>query len=144
MSDPFLNSDFDRLQQHLDSFFRGAGLPARLRAMRSGAFPAVNIGATDDAIEIVAFAAGLDPATLDVSIDKGLLTISGSRPSLVGTRAEGTNVHALERFAGSFRRVIELPEHADPEGVQARYVDGCLRISIRKRESSKPQRVQIQ
>ena len=41
-------------------------------------------------------------------------------------------------------RVISLPEDSDPERVEARYTDGCLRVSIRKRESSRPRSIQIQ
>jgi HSP20 family protein len=52
-------------------------------------------------------------------------------------------VHAQERFAGKFRRVISLPEDADPAKVEASYRDGILRISIAKRESSKPRRIQV-
>ena len=72
-----LFSDFDRLQRQMASLF--GGFPSSIRSGRFGAFPQVNIGSTDDSIEIVAFAPGVDLATLDVSIDKGLLTISGER-----------------------------------------------------------------
>jgi HSP20 family protein len=81
MSDLFFGTDllgeFDRLQRQMASLF--AGGPASLRATRIGTFPPVNIGSTDDAVVIVAFAPGLDPAQIDVSIDKGLLSISGER-----------------------------------------------------------------
>ena len=72
-----LFSDFDRLQRQMASLF--GGFPSSIRSGRFGAFPQVNIGSTDDSIEIVAFAPGVNLATLDVSIDKGLLTISGER-----------------------------------------------------------------
>jgi HSP20 family protein len=74
-----LSSEFDRLQRQMASLF--GGFPFSIRSGRSGAFRQVNIGSTDDSIEIVAFAPGVDPANLDVSIDKGLLTISGERGS---------------------------------------------------------------
>ena len=81
MSDLFsgtdLFSEFDRLQRQMDGLF--GGFPSSIRSGRFGAFPQVNIGTTDDSIEIVAFAPGLKLAELDVSIDKGLLTISGER-----------------------------------------------------------------
>jgi HSP20 family protein len=72
-----LFSEFDRLQRQMASLF--GGFPSSIRAGRLGAFPQVNIGATEDSIEIVAFAPGVNAAELDVSIDKGLLTISGER-----------------------------------------------------------------
>jgi len=79
-----------------------------------------------------------------VSIDKGLLTISGERKPAQQDVGGDTRVYAQERFTGTFRRVIELPETADPDKVQARYENGCLSITVGKRESSKPRAIAIQ
>jgi HSP20 family protein len=49
-----LFSEFGRLQREMASLF--VGFPSSIRSGRSGAFPQINIGATDDSIEIVAFA----------------------------------------------------------------------------------------
>ncbi|TCG02977.1 heat-shock protein Hsp20, partial [Paraburkholderia steynii] len=96
-------------------------------------------------IEIVAFAPGVDPKNLDVSIDKGLLTISGERGTAQPEAAgEDTRTYAQERFFGAFRRVIELPQHADPDKVTAQYINGCLTVSIGKRETSKPRAITVQ
>lgn len=135
-----LFSEFDRLRRQM-AYLSGA-FPSSLRAGRLGTFPLINIGATDDSIEIVAFAPGINAAELDVSIDKGLLTISGERKP--AQPAEDTRVYAQERFTGAFRRVIELPENADPDKVQARYENGCLSIAVGKRESSKPRAITVQ
>ena len=137
-----LFSEFDRLHQQMAQLF--GGFPSSIRASRFGTFPQVNIGATDESIEIVAFAPGVDAAALDVSIDKGLLTISGERKSTQPDTGSETRTYAQERFAGTFRRVIELPETADPDKVQARYENGCLSISVGKRESSKPRAITVQ
>ena len=51
-----LFSEFDRLQRQMASLF--GGFPSSIRAGRLGAFPQVNIGTTDDSIEIVVFAPG--------------------------------------------------------------------------------------
>lgn len=144
MSDFFFSTDlfseFDRLQRQMASAF--GSLPSSIRASRFGTFPPVNIGSTDDSIEIVLFAPGVDPAKFDVSIDKGLLTVSGERdPSAPGAEAR---TYAKERFGGSFRRVIELPQTADPDKVEAKYENGCLKISVGKRESSKPRAITVQ
>jgi HSP20 family protein len=52
-------------------------------------------------------------------------------------------VYAQERFAGNFRRVVSLPEDADPDKIQASYQDGILRVTVAKRESSKPRRIEV-
>jgi HSP20 family protein len=137
-----LFSELDRLQRQMSSLF--GGVPSSLRSSRFGTFPQINVGTTDSTIEIVAFAPGVDPAKLDISIDKGLLSISGERSTLQQPVPEGTRQYAQERFSGSFRRVIELPQQADPDKVQARYADGCLLISVGKREASKPRAITVQ
>ncbi|WP_028218858.1 Hsp20/alpha crystallin family protein [Paraburkholderia oxyphila] len=145
MSDLFFSTDllgeFDRLQRQMASVF--AGCPASLRATRSETFPPVNIGSTDDSVEIVAFAPGLDPAAIDVSIDKGLLTISGERKPPGPEADDETRVYAGERFMGAFRRVIELPQHADPDTVKARNMNGCPTISVGRSEASKPRAIAV-
>ncbi|BAX63687.1 heat-shock protein Hsp20 [Burkholderia pyrrocinia] len=137
-----LFSEFDRLQQQMAQLF--GSFPSSIRAGRLGAFPQINIGATDESIEIVAFAPGINATELDVSIDKGLLTISGERKSTQPDTGSDTRTYVQERFVGTFRRVIELPDTADPDKVQARYENGCLSISVGKRESSKPRAIAIQ
>ncbi|KWE51357.1 heat-shock protein Hsp20 [Burkholderia ubonensis] len=145
MSDLYFGTDvfseFDRLHQRMMNLL--GGFPFSIRASGFGAFPQVNIGATDDSIEIVAFAPGVDASKLDVSVDKGLLTISGEREP-VTPKSDEMRTYAQERFNGTFRRVVELPEGADPDRVQARYENGCLMISVGKREASKPRAIAIQ
>ncbi|WP_175821175.1 Hsp20/alpha crystallin family protein [Burkholderia sp. BCC0419] len=147
MSDIFYPSDllaeFDRLQRQMAGVF--TGFPASLRAPRPGAFPPVNIGSTDDTVEIVAFAPGLDPAKIDISVDRRLLSISGERtPPDEGTTDDERRIYANERFMGVFRRVVELPQDADPDKIEARYTDGCLTISVGKSEASKPRAITVQ
>ena len=150
MSDLYFGTDlfgeFDRLQRQMASLF--GGFPSSIRSGRFGAFPQVNIGATDDAIEIVAFMPGVNAAELDLSIDKGLLTIAGERkpvrPDANASVPDDTRTYAQERFSGAFRRVIELPQGADPDKVQARYTNGCLAITVGKREASKPRAITVQ
>ncbi|MEX3630054.1 MAG: Hsp20/alpha crystallin family protein [Burkholderia sp.] len=146
MSDVYTGADlfgeFARLQRQMDTLF--SGFPSSLRSSRTGTFPQINIGTTDDSIEIVAFVPGLTPSELDVSIEKGLLTISGERKSIAPQGDGEVRTYAQERFSGAFRRAIELPEHADPDKVRARYANGCLTISIGKRESSKPKAITVQ
>lgn len=149
MSEFFFGTDlfneFDRLQRQMVNL--AGGFPSSLRADRTGTFPLLNIGATDDSIEIVVFAPGMQADGFDVSIDKGMLTISGERAPLEASAegsGEATRVYAQERFAGKFRRVIEMPQQADPDNVKARYVNGCLTISVGKREASRPKAITVQ
>src|ERR1700741_1626301 len=73
--------EFDRLRRELDDVFGNAGLPSSIRSAAPGAFPAINVGLTPASVEVYAFAPGIDPAKIEVVIDRGVLTISGERPS---------------------------------------------------------------
>jgi HSP20 family protein len=139
-----LFAEFDALQRQVEHVLGTRGWPSSIRAAGRGAFPALNVGLTDDAVEIYAFAPGVDPAKLEVCVDKGLLTITGERAREVPEAGNGVNVYADERFAGPFRRVISLPEDVDAARVDAKYRDGILRIAIPKLERSKPRRIEVQ
>lgn len=131
-----------RLQQQLDDVFQ-TGAATSIRGLSRGAFPAVNVGTSAESVEIVAFAPGVDPKALQITVDRGLLVIAGERSADAARRGEHESVHAQERFAGSFRRVISLPEDADPSKVDASFQDGVLHITVAKRESSRPRRIAV-
>lgn len=135
-------SELNRLQSVLDQVFRPAARSS-IRALTGASFPVINVGATPDTIEVMALAPGLDPASLQLSIDRGLLVIAGERKSEVPEAGDNVSVYAQERFAGNFRRVVSLPDEADPGKVDATYRDGILRITVAKRESSKPRRIEV-
>src|SRR5205814_1404307 len=81
---------------------------------------------------------GIDFSKLEVSIDKGLLTIAGERATGLPQEGDKLSVYARERYAGTFKRVVSLPDDVDTARVEANYRDGILRISIPKAEASKP------
>ena len=137
-------AEFERFQQQLERAFPQSHSPASIRATVRGEFPALNIGITPDTIEIVAFAPGIDPKSVQLSIDKGLLLLAGERKGNVPEGDDRISVYAQERPAGPFRRVVSLPEDADPGRVNATYRDGFLRVSVGKRESSKPRHIEVQ
>ena len=101
------------------------------------------MGSTAEAVEIYAFAPGIDPAKLEVTVDRGLLTIAGERASDLPEESEKVSIFAGERYSGPFKRVISLPEDADASQVDATYRDGVLRIAVPKNESSKPRRIEV-
>ncbi|MCM2253474.1 MAG: Hsp20/alpha crystallin family protein [Ramlibacter sp.] len=137
-----LFSELNRLQSVLDQVFRPAERSS-IRALTGASFPVINVGTTPETIEVMALAPGLDPASLQLSIDRGLLVIAGERKSNVPESGDGVSVYAQERFTGDFRRVVSLPDEADPAKVDATYREGILRITVAKRESSKPRRIEV-
>ena len=135
-------ASFDALTRTMDQLFGLGTAPSSIRAASRGAFPALNMGTTGNALEIYAFAPGIDASKLEVSVDKGLLTIAGERPADTPAGDEAS-VYARERFSGNFRRVLSLPDDVDASRVEASYRDGVLRIAVPKREESKPRRITV-
>jgi HSP20 family protein len=136
-----LLDEFWRLQQEMDELLGdGASSSGGIRSLPRGSFPAINVIQTPEEVQVYLFAPGLDPKKLDVSIEQGLLTISGERQIRVD---EKSTYYRQERFAGEFRRAISLGEDVDAERVTATYRDGIVQIRLHRRESSKPRQIEI-
>jgi HSP20 family protein len=133
-------AELDRLQHDMRQAF---DLSPTIRGFARGGFPALNIGSTPQAIHIYAFAPGIDPKTLEVQLDRGLLTIAGERKSAL-PEGDGATVHINERFAGGFRRVLTLPEDADANAVDAKYADGVVHITVGRQAAAQPRRITVQ
>jgi len=137
-----LFSELDRLQREIQETFE---LSPSIRGFGRGGFPAMNVGGTPQSVEIYAFAPGIDPAKLDVNLDRGVLTIAGERlAELPGEDNKRETVHINERFGGRFRRVVSLADDLDPNAVSADYRDGVLHVSVKRRESAQPRRISVQ
>jgi len=135
-----LFAELDRLQRQGQ---RLAGVTSSLRGYSRNGFPAINVGGTPDSVEIYAFAPGLDPATIDVTVERGVLTLSGQRPAELPVESKESTVHINERFAGRFSRAVSLSDDLDSERVSAKYNDGILHISVQRKQSAQPRRVEI-
>ena len=135
--------EFDRLRRELDDVF-GNSLPSSIRSAAPGTFPAINVGQTPSSVEVYAFAPGIDPAKIEVVIDRGVLTISGERPPTQASGDQRVSVYTRERPTGAFKRALSLPDDVDPTRVQATYRDGVLNVSIARREEAQPKRITVQ
>ena len=139
-----LFGQFDRLRRELDDVFGVAGLPSSIRSVAPGTWPAFNIGRTSNSVEIYAFAPGLDASKIDVTLDRGVLRVSGERQAVIPGDDPKVHVYTRERGTGSFSRAIALPDDVDPGHVNASYRDGVLQVSVARRESAQPQRITVQ
>jgi HSP20 family protein len=130
-------AELDRLQRDMQQAY---DLSPSIRGLTRG-FPAMNVGGTAKSVEIYAFAPGVDPASLDVQIERGVLTISGERKR--DEIPEKSTVHIDERQVGRFRRVVTLPDDIDANAVEANYRDGVLHIGIARKEAAQPRRISV-
>ncbi|WP_067669958.1 Hsp20/alpha crystallin family protein [Nocardia miyunensis] len=83
---------------------------------------------------------GVDPGSIDVSVDNGTLTLRAQR-SLPGD--EHVEWVASERFAGSYMRQLSLSDAIDFDNISATYNDGVLSVTLPIAEKAKPRRISI-
>lgn len=133
-------AQMDRIQREL---LQNLDLEPSIRGIGRGGFPAINIGSTPKSVDILAFVPGLDPASIDVQLEQGVLTIAGERPDELAGQGERAMVQVNERFTGRFRRVVNMPEDIDPDTIEAHYRDGVLHVSVARRESMQPRRIAV-
>lgn len=116
----------------------GAFLPGR----GARQYPLVNVAETPDAYLVEALAPGVAPETLNLSVMRDRLEISGEKPPSA-KEIQPEAVHRNERAAGRFTRVLQLGAEVDEDRVSAEYKDGLLLVTLPKAEKAKPRRVQI-
>jgi HSP20 family protein len=136
-----LFAEVDRLQREMQ---QALDLSPTIRGFARNGFPALNVGGTPQTIEVYAFTPGIDPATLDVKLERGMLSIAGERRNAQPEAGAKSTVHINERFEGAFHRVLSLPDDADPDAINARLSDGVLHITVQRRASAQPRRIAIQ
>jgi len=83
---------------------------------------------------------GVDPASIDLTVEKNVLTVSADRR---WQPTEGDEVVVAERPQGSFSRQLFLGEGLDPDKIEARYDNGVLTVSVPVAERAKPRKVEI-
>ncbi|HEY3877464.1 MAG TPA: Hsp20/alpha crystallin family protein [Trebonia sp.] len=83
---------------------------------------------------------GVPQDKIDVTVDKGVLTVSATREDAV---TEGENPVVRERLFGSFTRRVRLSDNLDAEAIEASHHDGVLEVRIPVREAAKPRKIAV-
>jgi len=126
-----------RFQRHLDR---------ALGELADGAnvswIPRVDIREEDERFVVTADLPGVEGKDIEITADKGVLTIKGERGSEKKSSKDG--FERVERASGSFVRRFTLPETADAEAIKATQVNGVLEVAIPKRPQAQPRRIEIQ
>ena len=130
--DPF--QDLYRLQREMNRLSSGYSEAA-------DRFPAINLWSKEDEAVVAAELPGVDPKEVDLSVLGQSLTIQGERKAESGIAEE--SYHRQERTTGAFARTIRLPFEVEADQVKARYENGILRITLPRKESTKPRRIAI-
>jgi HSP20 family protein len=131
----------EEIKQVFDRFFSDSDSDAS-SVVTSQWVPRVDIKEEAERFVIFADLPGVDPAAIEVNMDKGLLSIRGERKA--EARAESERYSRIERAHGVFYRRFALPESANPEGISASGRNGVLEITIPKRPETTPRRITVQ
>jgi len=111
----------------LSPFFSGSSLSKDFT-------PVLDISETEKEIGIKAELPGLEPEDIDISLDRGVLTISGEKQA--EQEQKGKHYYQVERSYGSFRRSVDLPAEVDEEKVKASFKRGVLNIVLPKTKAA--------
>jgi HSP20 family protein len=104
--------------------------------------PPVDIREQNDQFVLHADLPGVDAKNIDVTLEKGVLTIRGRRE--LETRDEKGGWRRAERVSGEFYRRFSLPDTADSQAVKARFANGVLEVVIPKQAQVLPRRINVE
>jgi len=132
----------NRLHRDLDRLLgSSAALADDTSGVTSDWLPAVDIKEEAEGFVIHADVPGVDPKDIDVTLEKGILTIRGQRKS--EAREEQDGYRRVERVSGQFFRRFSLPDAAAQDGVEAKYANGVLEVRIPKQPQVQPRRIKV-
>ncbi|HUC27387.1 MAG TPA: Hsp20/alpha crystallin family protein [Streptosporangiaceae bacterium] len=121
--DPF--AEFHRALRNAD----GGHAPMRMDAIRR-----------EGEIELRFDLPGIDTESIDVTVDRGVLTVSAKRAE---EYADAEKPFVRERVMGSFTRRIRLSDSVDAEKISAGYDGGVLRVTVPLVEQARPRKIEV-
>lgn len=129
-----LRREIDRLFE--DTFGGGGGNG------RAGWSPSAEIRETEKELRFTFELAGVKPDEVEITCDKGTLTVRGERSEERKEGEEG-RYHLLERSYGSFTRSFQLPQNVDEDRIEAGFDNGLLTVRVPKAEMPQPRKIAV-
>lgn len=137
------------LRDAMDRLFSESVVPGQMRTLWSNdngsrsPFP-LDVYATENELTVLAALPGMDPDALDISIEKGQVTLKGEIPN-VATSEEARDatwyLHELPR--GAFQRSLSIPFDVDADAADATFENGMLRLTLPKAEADRPKQIKV-
>jgi HSP20 family protein len=136
-------NDLVSLQEEMNRLFESTmGTPQRSAGLFGGDFvPAVDILRNKESVVIRVDLPGISKDDIDINVANGRLVIRGEKKE--EKRDENSSAHRLERYFGTFERVIDLPNLVDAEKIRATFADGVLEVTAPLREEAKPRQIAV-
>jgi HSP20 family protein len=105
--------------------------------------PSVDINEFDDRFQLFVDVPGVDPKDVEITLDNGVLIISGERFAQAAKEEENVLQRRSERGTGRFYRRFIIPDTVDANKVKATDNFGVLEISIPKQAKAQPRRIKV-
>ncbi|HEY3785577.1 MAG TPA: Hsp20/alpha crystallin family protein [Steroidobacteraceae bacterium] len=132
----------NRLHRSLDQIFDDTLSSSEASSSPSLTWvPRVDIHEEKDRFVVLADVPGVDPKDIDITAEKGVLTVRGERR--FEKRDTENGYERVERVAGNFLRRFTLPESANTESITAKQTNGVLEVTIPKQPQVQPRRIAI-
>jgi len=132
-----IRRDIDRL---LDETVGALQPTLATQAGRATWAPAADVRESENEYVLELELPGVDPATLEITVDRGVLTVAGDRAY---APREGERVHLRERLHGRFARSFRLPKGYDEGAIAADAEHGLLRVRLPKAAIPQPRRIAV-
>ncbi len=128
----------NRFQKDIDRLF---GAPQTTAADSGAWVPPVDIHEEANQFVLNVDLPGVDPKSVEITSDQGVLTIRGHREE---SRRETREARRIERISGQFQRRFSLPDSADVQNIKAKAVNGVLEVAIPKLAQVQPHRITVE
>lgn len=132
----------DLLQRDLNRLTEGSRRATDDHQSMADWVPAVDIIEDNERFLLRADVPGVNVDDIDVSMDSGILSLSGERRA--ETRSEEAGLQRIERASGRFFRRFTLPETVDAENITAKCTNGVLEVLIPKAAEVRARRISIE
>ena len=109
----------------------------------AGWIPNVDIQEFGDHFQFYVDLPGVDVGKVDITLNDGVLIVSGEREYPTETKDEQVVSHRTERGRGRFYRRFALPETVDVDNVKATGNNGVLEITVPKQAKAQPRRIKV-
>ncbi|HNP37758.1 MAG TPA: Hsp20/alpha crystallin family protein [Woeseiaceae bacterium] len=130
------------LQSEINRLFSGWS-DSESSAATADWVPTVDIHEYDNRFQLFVDLPGVDPAAVEITLDNGILSISGNRHPIAAPEGEQMVTRRNERGLGRFYRRFILPDTVDAENVKAEGKIGVLEIHIPKQAKAQPRRITV-
>ena len=133
---------FGQLREEVNRLFNSVG-EADTSSATAAWVPAVDVHELDDRFDLFVDLPGVDPNAVDITLENGVLTISGERTTLQANKEQSNTRVRIERGGGRFHRRFIRPDSIDTDQVKATGRNGVLEIQIQKRAKAQPRRIKV-